>query len=193
MFKKAAKILLLLSALIDLADGVGSAQKAPSEYEIKAAFLYNFIKFVEWPSSAFAAKDSPIIIGLLGNNPFLDSASSANYLEQAIAGKSIEARKVIIRPLERTGNLKDCQLLFVSASEKNYLKEILDGLRGSHVLTVSETENFCEQGGMINFIKQAGKVRFEINPATAEQGHLKISSRLLNVAKIVSTPPPKNP
>ena len=193
MFKKAVKIILLLSAMVGLAAGTVSAQKAPSEYEVKAAFLYNFIKFVEWPTNAFPAKDSPIVIGVLGSDPFLDSSSSANYLEQAIAGKSIEERKVIVRHLERTANLKDCQLLFVSASEKSHLKEILDGLRGDPVLTVSETDNFCEQGGIINFIKQSGKVRFEINPGVAEQGQLKISSRLLNVAKIVSAQPRKNP
>lgn len=193
MFKKAVKLISVWIAIVGLAIGSANAQKAPSEYEIKAAFLYNFIKFVEWPPTAFAAKDSPIIIGVLGNDPFFDAGSSANYLELAIAGKSIEERKVIVRRLARTESLKECQLLFVSASEKSRLKEILDGLRGSNVLTVSETENFCELGGIINFIKQAGKVRFEINPGVAEQGQLKISSRLLNVAKIVSAQPGKNP
>lgn len=187
MFKKAGKIILLGFAIFGLTAGHANAQKAPSEYEIKAAFLYNFLKFVEWPSQVFPAKDTPIVIGILGTDPFLASSPSVNFLEQAIAGKSIEERKVIIRPMERTGNLKNCQLLFVSASEKKNLKEIFEALRGSNVLTVSETDNFCEQGGMVNFIKQSGKVRFEINPASAEKGQLKISSRLLNVAKIVSS------
>jgi hypothetical protein len=163
------------------------------EYEVKAAFLYNFIKFVEWPASAFEGKNSPIVIGVLGSDPFLDTSSATNYLEDAIAGKTIEDRRIVVLHLERASDLSSCQLLFVSPSEKNHLKEILQRLRGKHVLTVSETENFCEQGGIINFIRQPGKVRFEINPLMAEEGHLKINSRLLNVAKIISVQPRINP
>jgi hypothetical protein len=185
---KFLKILLLLLLCASAWLHPALAQKAASEYEVKAAFLYNFIKFVEWPQKAFADKNAPYVIGILGNSdPFFDDKALINYLDQSVNGKSINERGLMVRRAERLLGLKDCHLIFVSKSERNRVRDILNGLRGSHVLTVSEVDGFCEQGGMINFTKQGDKVRFEINPAAAEAAGLKISSKLLNVAKIVST------
>ncbi len=191
MVKRAIHIALLFAAVLSLSVSFAFAQKAPTEYEVKAAFLYNFLKFVEWPPKAFAAKDTPIVIGIVGTDPFSEPGGSTNLLEQAVAGKNIEERKLLVRRVEAGAGLQDCQLIFISSSEKPHLKDILDQLKDSPALTVSELDDFCQLGGIINFVKQAGKIRFEINAAEAEAHHLKISSRLLNVAKIISTSPSK--
>jgi len=167
-----------------------NAQSPASEYEVKAAFLYNFIKFVEWPPKAFPEKQFPYVIGVLGKeDPFSNPVSLTNYLDEAIIGKKINERPLVIVRRSRIADLKECHLIFISKSERSRLKDILGALRDRNVLTVSETEDFCQQGGVVNFIKQSGKVRFEINPSAAEAAGLKISSKLLNVAKIVATEP----
>ncbi len=167
------------------------AQNAPElpQYEVKAAFLYNFIKFVEWPEKSFPEKDSPFIIGVLGTDPFSDPDALVNYLDQATSGKTVHDRKIVIRRSRRINNLRNCHLIFISASEKSGIKETLATLNQPGVLTIGETDGFCQQGGIINFFMAAGKVRFEINTTASEKNGLKISSKLLNVAKIVSRKP----
>lgn len=186
MIKTVVKSILCGIAIVAL--GLRPATAAPpaaSEYEVKAAFLYNFIKFVEWPAKAFPSQNSPIIIGVLADDdPF--AGSKGNLLDQTVEGKLINDRKIVVQHSNRLGNLKNCQLLFISKSERNHLKEIFAGINGMNILTVGETDNFCQSGGMINFIMQEGKVRFEINVQAAEKADLKISSKLLSVAKIVS-------
>lgn len=182
----------LLACAIAAISGVSSfAQTSPVElpqYQVKAAFIYNFIKFVEWPEESFSEKNSPYVIGVLGTDPFFESDLLLNYLNQAVEGKTINNREILVKPASpRISDFKDCHLVFISASEKNRMKEILAGLNQPGLLTISETDNFCEQGGMINFFMASGKVRFEINAKAAEKAGLKISSKLLNVAKIVST------
>jgi hypothetical protein len=183
------KILIFL-ALAGICTGQIFAQKPASEYDIKAAFLYNFIKFVEWPSDAFYEKDAPITIGVLsekGENPFIDTFALTNYLDGAVHGKTLNDRKIKVRESEHIIALKDCQLIFISRSEKSHLREIFNAINGRPILTVGDTDNFCQQGGMINFIQHSGKVRFEINLIAAEKARLKISSKLLNVATLIET------
>lgn len=194
MIKRVVRTILLCVAIASPGSCpvTASGQTPASEYEVKAAFLYNFIKFVEWPPKSLPAKDTPYVIGILGdinNDPFFDPNALVNYLDLAVNGKLINERKLIVRRENRIANLKDCHLVFINKSERSRLKEILVVVRENNILTVSETEDFCQQGGIINFVKQSGKVRFEINPAAAEQSNLKISSKLLNVAKIVSAHP----
>jgi hypothetical protein len=185
MIKKAIITVLLCFAVAGV--GPALADRPTSEYEVKAAFLYNFIKFIEWPEKD---KETPIVIGVLADDdPFFDRAASVNYLDQAVEGKTINNRKVVIKRSGRISNLKDCHLVFISESERKRIKDILSSLNGSNILTVSEVENFCQQGGMINFIMPAEKVRFEINAEAAGKSGLKISSKLLNVATIISTQP----
>lgn len=190
VIKKVGNILLLCACVIGLSINSAVAQTAASEYEVKAAFLYNFIKFVDWPPRSFPQKDSPYVIGVLAevkDDPFFDGKALTNYLDHAIEGKMINDRRLIARRSDRIEDLKDCHLVFIPKSERNHLKNILVVARANNILAVSETDDFCEQGGVINFIKQSGKVRFEINPAAAEQASLDVSSKLLNVAKIVRT------
>lgn len=157
--------------------GDGRAQESPpSEYRLKAAFLFNFAKFVEWPPEAFAEKTSPFIIGVLGQNPF------GNELEQTIRGKTVNDRSLQVKEFHSVTEATNCHILFISTSEKQRLPEIFKGLRGASVLTVGETDRFTEAGGMINFVAEGNKTRFQINDAAAKGAGLKISSKLLSLA-----------
>ena len=171
----------LLSVVCIAAMGEVAAQAqggAPSEYEVKAVFLYNFAKFVEWPSGAFS-EGSPFIIGVLGNDPFGDN------LDKTVKSKSIDGRKIAVRHIDRVENAKSCHILFVSRSEKGRLNKIMDQLEKSSTLTVGDTDGFLQRGGMINFFIESKKVRFEINPNAAERAKLRISSKLLSLARVV--------
>ena len=155
----------------------GFAQdSSPSEYQIKAAFLYNFAKFVEWPTRAFAGPTSPITIGVLGENVFHDD------LEKTIHGKVINGHPLQFKEFHSVTEATNCQILFISPSEKSHLSKILDGLRGASVLTVSQMDHFTEDGGMINFIIEDNRVHFQINNEAAKKAGLTISSKLLSLA-----------
>ena len=172
-----ATLILSLSLVWLLAPGGGRAQESPpTEYQLKAAFLLNFAKFVEWPPAAFAEATSPIVLGVLGENPF------GNVLEQTIRGKTINNRPLVTRVFSSSAEATNCHILFISASEKARLPEILATLRTASVLTVGETDRFTESGGMINFVRQGNKTRFQINEAAAKNVGLKISSKLLSLA-----------
>ncbi len=149
------------------------------EYELKAAFLYNFAKFVEWPEQSFKTADDPIAICILGENPF------GRALEDAVAGKSLEKRKLMVRQVRDAGHAGGCQILFVSGSEKKHWHVILEELKSSGILTVGETEDFIASGGVISFKLEDGRIRFQISLDAAGQTKLRISSKLLGLAEIV--------
>jgi len=156
-----------------------------SEYLIKAGFIYNFAKFVEWPSAAFAQPDSPIVIGVLGTDPF------GNVLDRLVQDKKIGQRGFVVRrykwgkDLKDLKDLRDCKILFVSASEKAHADEIIQLVKWLPILTVGETPGFAERGGVIRFTVEDNRVRFEVNVDAAHQADLNISSRLLTLAKII--------
>ena len=150
-----------------------------SEYQVKAAFLYNFARFVEWPSNAFPDAQAPILLGVVGEDPF------GGALEQVIKGKTVNGRELVLKRLTRQQDLKGFHMLFVSSSEARHLSQILESLKGKCVLTIGETEGFAQTGGVINFTLEENKVHFEINVDTAERAHLKISSKLLALAKVL--------
>lgn len=157
----------------------GQTQESQLEYQVKAALLLNFTKFVEWPEGAFAAAGSPITICVLGQDPF------GAILDRAIEGESVNNHAIRTRRLLPDGDPRSCHLLFISRSERERSARIISGLRGASVLTVSELPGFADAGGMIEFLIEAGKARFYINAATAQAAGLKLSSRLLRVAKEV--------
>ena len=157
------------------------AQNARSlESQVKAAFLLNFTKFVEWPPAAFSAPDSPIRICVTGEDPF------GPTLDRTLEGESVKNRRVEAARLSPESNLRNCHVLFISRSERESNAQIISDLRGSSVLTVSEAPGFADRGGMIEFVIEEGKVRFYINAAVAEAAGLKLSSRLLRVASAVN-------
>lgn len=153
----------------------------PTEYEVKAIYLYNFSKFVEWPAQAAQAQSDSFAICVLGDNPF-GPALQATIAQETIAGKSVVAKQI---PAPR--DAVNCRVLFISSSEDKRLKEILTSVGAASVLTVSDLPRFTQRGGMVQFVLEGGKVRFEVNSATAERAGLTLSSELLKVAVNVRT------
>jgi len=147
------------------------------EYQVKAAFLLNFTKFVDWPVSAFEAPDSPLAICILGEDVF------GSTLDQIVAGEVVSGRRVTVLRIKGAPAPKSCQVLFVNRPEKEFLG-FLPSL-GPGVLTVGEGQNFVRGGGMIAFVIENRRVRFIANRSAAENAMLKMSSKLLNVARDV--------
>ena len=175
MLFRATLIACLGLALLLPADA-GAQASQPSEYQVKAAFLFNFAKFVEWPPETFAGETSPLVIGILGDNPF------GTDLERTVAGKLINNRPITIRSFPTAAEAANCHILFISSSEKKRLPDIIQSLHGTAVLTVGETDQFIASGGMVNFVQEASKIRFQINDDAAKAARLKISSKLLTLA-----------
>ena len=151
-----------------------------SEQEVKAAFVYNFAKFVQWPEPDGAPTPGPIRICILGTNPF------GSALERAVRGKSVNNRKVVILYPRSSTQASECELAFIPASEEPTLGEILARLGPQPILTVSDIQRFSEQGGVIGLKMDKNRVRFEVNMVAARKAGLKLSSQLLRVASHVT-------
>jgi len=151
----------------------------PSEYQVKAALLLNFAQFIDWPPNAFSSDSAPITIGVLGNDPF------GSTLEETFAGETAQGRPITVKRSQQVEDLKDCHLLFISSSEKERIGNILQTVKDSSVVTVSEVEGFMVRGCIFNFVIEGKKVRFEINSRVAQNKKLKISSQLLKRANAV--------
>jgi len=171
-------IKLALVATLLLA-GPGQAQVA--EYQVKAAFLYDFAKFVEWPPHAFRSAKDPIAICVLGKNPV------ENALDEVVAGKAVEGRTFLVRQIAEINPGCNCQILFVSSSERKRFRTMAASIKGLGILTVGEAQDFAAEGGVINFKLEEGRIRLEINLDAAEQSQLRISSKLLSLAQIVKS------
>jgi len=147
----------------------------PNEYEVKAAYLYNFGRFVKWPSRNGAPQPESFNICVVGQDHF--GAALNNLADETIAGKS-----VVVTRLQTSKDATNCRILYISASEENQLKQILRALEGSSVLTVSDMPQFSQRGGMVQFVLDGSRVRFEINLASADHAGLTLSSELLKLA-----------
>lgn len=170
---------LLLLLLVAGAGSNGSAQSRADEYRVKAAFLFHFAQLVEWPPRAFV-DDGNLRICTFGNDPF------SGELESTVAGKQIGDRGMEVRHLRQSQEIASCHVLFIGKAEVNETTALLGRLQHSPVLTVGETDGFLSAGGIIRFCLEGNKVRFEINRQAAESAGLKISSRLLLLAKNVA-------
>jgi hypothetical protein len=157
----------------------GAHAQALDEYQVKAAFLYNFVKFVEWPPHAFKSPPDRIAICILGRDPF------GGALDDAVNGKTFEGSTFVVPRISEVRQANGCQILFVSASERKRMLAIIAELKGVGALTVGEMEGFAAQGGMINFRLEDGRVRLEVNVEAVERANLRISSKLLSLAQIV--------
>jgi hypothetical protein len=178
-----ATALVLTTLLATLLAGVRVRAQQPSEYELKAAFLFSFAKFIDWPADSFSSQQAPFAICVIGKDPF------GRSLDELLPGRSIGGRPVMIERVKDTLNARHCQIVFISTSESRNLAEILDGLHGTNALTVGESEHFAESGGAIQFAVEENHVRFLINPDAGERAGLKLSSKLLALAKIVHDAP----
>jgi len=171
-------------ALIASAPGASYAQARPGgqpfdEYEVKAAFLFNFAKFVAWPEGVVPAAPAPIVIGILGEDPF------GAMLEDVTSSERVNGREILVRRLGPADDPRSCPILFISESEHRRLPEIFARLKGANVLTVGDVEGFTGAGGVIRLTREDSRVGLEISLAAAERAGLRISSRLLSLAHIV--------
>jgi hypothetical protein len=185
MFTKMKKYRVAISLIIILicySTGIGTsdsyADQKNKEYHIKAAFLLNFAKFMEWPSHAFSDPSTPLTLCILGKDAFDEAL-------KIIEDKIVKERRLVIKKASCIEDIKESHILFVSTSEKKNLSAILSKINGLPILTVSETKNFCQSGGIVNFVLVKNKVRFEINVDAAKRTGLQISSKLLKLSKII--------
>ena len=173
-------IALCLGSLVLSLRVAGAEAAAPlsREYQIKAVFLFNFPEFVEWPPRSFASPESPLVIGILGHDPF------GAYLRNMVQGESVNHRPLAVLECHTLEEAASCQVLFISRSEEGRLPEILRGLKGRYILTVSDADAFDLAGGMIRFATENNKTRLKINLEAAQAADLTISSKLLRRADV---------
>jgi hypothetical protein len=148
------------------------------EYQVKAAFLLNFTRFIEWPPSSFPSDQAPIIIGILGVNPF------GSYLNEIVTDEKIGTHPLIVQQYKSINDLKSCHILFINKLETEYLAQVAGILKGKDILTVSDAPDFLRQGGMILFFTRNNKIQFQINLDAVKATKLDISSKLLRLAEI---------
>jgi len=163
--------------------GAGAVEQhmVTQEYDLKAAFLFNFAQFVEWPAEAFGEARAPIVIGVLGNDPF------GRSLDDIVAGETIRSRPLVVRRYQSIEQADSCHILFISSSEAGQLEHVLKTLGHRSVLTVGETRDFTSRAGMIGFDVSQKHLRLRINLAAAQDARLTISSKLLRQAQIVGS------
>lgn len=169
-------------AVGELDGGIALAESDPTrEYMVKATCLFNFAKFVEWPSAVFSSSNAPIVIGILGDDEF------GPFLNELVRGETVKGRPLAVRRSKAVADLKACHILFVSRSESARADRILSELGDTPILTVGETKGFADGGGTFNFFIDGGKVRFEINLATARRRGLRIPAQLCSLARMIGS------
>jgi hypothetical protein len=151
----------------------------PAEYQVKAAFLINFAKYADWPADAFASATSPIVIAVLGESRV------TGEIQKVIAGRTVNGRKIVLKRLASGEDAAGCHILFISATEEQHSPNLLARLRESDILTVGESDDFLERGGIINLARRDQKIAVEVNLTAAGNARIKLSSKLLSVADSV--------
>jgi len=164
-------------ALLLLAASASGAP--PSEYQVKAVFLFNFAQFVEWPAGTFASPETPFVIGVLGQDPF------GSQLDDVVRGETVDKRPMEVRRYRNIVELHDCNILYIGRSESPELSQILAAVRGRSILTVSDAQEADQKGVMIQLVTDRNRIRMRINVVAARAGSLTISSKLLRPAEIV--------
>jgi hypothetical protein len=176
--------LALLALLVCGQSALAATGSAVSkEYQLKAAFLYNFTKFVEWPPQPARDPDQPIVIGVAGRNPFGDE------LEKIVEGRKVNGRSITVRRITAASEARAVDLLFIGVDEDRWYADMLAAIEGAPVVTVGESARSAALGAMITFTMEAERVRFEINQEAAEKAGLKISAQLLKLATVVRKRP----
>jgi YfiR/HmsC-like len=156
-----------------------AAAAAAPEYQVKAVFLFHFAQFVSWPAGAFADSAAPLVIGILGQDPF------GAFLDETVRGEAIEGHPLVVRRFDRVEEIAGCHILFVSRDVMPQMPAILQALTGRNVLTVSDVPGFASQGGMIRFVTDRNRIRLRINLEAARAADLTLSSKLLRPAEII--------
>jgi YfiR/HmsC-like len=171
---------LLLAGLALLPMRASAQEYRSGEYELKAAILFNLVKFVEWPAAAYPGAQAPTVLCTLGRDPF------GSALDQ-FAGNTVNGRPLMIRRLQRDDDASGCHLVYISSSERKLLRQLLKTLQGGPILTVGETEQFAIRGGMIQLSVENKQVHFTINLSAASREQLRIRSNLLALSRIVGS------
>ncbi|MGA2138400.1 MAG: YfiR family protein [Verrucomicrobiia bacterium] len=177
---------VILSVLLMAGPGNAAETPALSERQVKALFLFNFAKYVDWPADVLSSSNAAIVIDVVGEDGFCDE------FKRVTGDRTVNGRKVVVKQVEGTADLKECQILFIGVTDKGRLSEILEAVKNSAVLTVGETDRFLTLEGMINFTKKENKIHLEINLVPAQRVNLKLSSKLLTVADVVLGKPEGN-
>ena len=181
LHRRVAWLAGLASLLLGASAPAATAQAAPSEeYQLKAVFLFNFAQFVEWPARAFHEAEAPLVIGVLGEDPF------GAYLDELVNGEKVGDRRLIVRRYQRPEDIAECHIIFISHSETGALDKIISRLKGRSVLTVSDVDSFTRLGGMVRFVTEDGKIRLRINVEAAKECGLTISSKIIRPGTIVT-------
>jgi hypothetical protein len=176
---KIFNFLLLLVFLQPAFNNIAAQQY--TEYEVKAGYLYNFVRFISWPEGSFANSSSPIVIGIYGSDRF------GEIIRRTIRNNTVDGRTFVIKYYNHPSQIQQCHILFVSEISRTELIDLLRIVRKKPILTVGDNlEGFCQMGGIINFTPQYSRNRFEINNTTARNNEINISSKLLSLAKIVT-------
>lgn len=177
---KRAALLIVAGLFFSSASSLAlSLNEESMEYPLKLAFLFNFTKFVEWPSDVYKDPGDPLLICIVGNSPF------APDLEEALRARTVAGHPVEVKQLKSGDTVSACHIVFIPVTAKARAQSIVKELNGSSTLTVGETEGFAAQGGIVNFKVEANRLHFEVNLRAAERAGLKISSKLLGIATIV--------
>jgi len=155
--------------------------QAAQEYARRAACIFKLAEFVDWPQEAFPAADSPLVIGILGVDPF------GNVLDDIVRNETVKNRKIVVRRYQRLEEIKGCHILFICQSEAGRMEPILSNLKKQSILTIGETENFDRQGGMIRFVTEKNKLQMKINAEAAKAANVTISSKLLRMVELSGT------
>ena len=177
-----AVVWLLVAVLVASDVREAAAQDAPApQHQIEAVFLFHFAQFVSWPPQAFPDAGAPLVIGVLGEDPF------GTYLDEVVRGETVGGRPLAVRRYRRAEDVDACHILFVGRDEARHLARLLPQLGRRPVLTVGETDDFARRGGMVQFVEERGKIRLRINVEAARTTGLSISSKLLRLADVVTT------
>ena len=175
--RKRRGIAIGIALFLWLTPGLAGAQSSPSrEHRVKAVFLFNFAQFVDWPDSAFGSPNDPLVVGILGEDPFQE------FLDEVVKGESVHGRPIVVKRFKKPEDIKAVHVLFIGAEETPRLEAILPALRERHILTVGESEVFYTRGGMVCFATEGGKVRLRINLEAVQDARLIVSSKLLRLA-----------
>jgi hypothetical protein len=151
------------------------------EYQLKAVFLFNFAQFTDWPTNTFADPQAPIVVGIVGSDPF------GAFLDATMRNETVNGRKLVVERYQRSEDIRTCHILFIAPSEARQLDRILDSLKGKPVLTVSDLEGSAYRGVMIRLLTENNKIRIRINVDSVAEAKLTISSKLLRAAELVRT------
>ena len=169
-----------LMLLIVSASFYARGQDLPSiEYQVKAGFLYNFCQFVQWPEQAFSSPDSPLVIGILGKDPF------GSYLDETVKNETANDHPLTVMRFNSVEEIDSCHILFININKRDDLREALEALASKSILTVSDAPNFSRNGGIVTFLTEENKTKIRINLRAARNGNLVISSKLLRISEII--------